>query len=86
MEKSFTSVLTSKGQITVPQEIRERLGLKQGDRIEFVTQKNRTVVRRAATTENPFAKYVGVLPAFPGGMKEINAWVRDLRGHGDDEE
>lgn len=86
MEKSFTSVVTSKGQITVPQEIRERLGLKKGDRVEFVAQKSRTLVRRAATKENPFAKYIGALPAFPGGRKEINAWVRDLRGHGDDEE
>ena len=84
MEKSFTSRLTSKGQITVPQEIRERLGLKQGDRVEFVAEKHRTVVRRAKTTENPFAKYVGALPAFPGGRKEINAWVRDLRGRNDD--
>lgn len=86
MEKSFTSILTSKGQLTVPQEIRERLGLKKGDRVEFVAEKNRTVVRRADTKENQFAKYVGALPAFPGGRKEINAWLRDLRGHGDDEE
>jgi hypothetical protein len=33
--------------------------------------------------DNPFEKYIGVLPAFPGGIKEINAWVRDLR---DDDE
>jgi AbrB family looped-hinge helix DNA binding protein len=86
MEKSFTSVLTSKGQLTVPQEIRERLGLKKGDRVEFVAEKTRTVVRRAKTAENPFAKYVGILPAFPGGKKEINAWIRDLRGHDEPEE
>lgn len=85
MEKSFTSVVTSKGQITVPQKIRERLGLRKGDRLEFVAEKNRTVVRRAQTEENPFAKYVGALPAFPGGRKQINAWVRDLRGRDDDE-
>jgi hypothetical protein len=29
--------------------------------------------------DNPFEKYIGVLPAFPGGIKEINAWVRSLR-------
>jgi AbrB family looped-hinge helix DNA binding protein len=28
--------LTSKGQITIPIEVREELGLKTGDRIEFV--------------------------------------------------
>jgi AbrB family looped-hinge helix DNA binding protein len=79
MEKRFTSLLTSKGHLTIPQELRERLGLKKGDRVEFVAQKARTVVRRAGTEDNPFAKYVGALPAFPGGRKEINAWIRDLR-------
>lgn len=29
--------------------------------------------------DNPFAKYIGILPAFPGGREEINAWVRSLR-------
>ena len=85
MEKSFTSVVTSKGQITVPQEIRTRLGLKQGDRVEFVAQKNRTVVRRVTTPENPFKKYEGMLGGFPGGKNEINAWVRAMRDdYGDD--
>jgi AbrB family looped-hinge helix DNA binding protein len=30
-----TSTLTSKGQITLPKEIREHLGVRQGDRVEF---------------------------------------------------
>ena len=32
-----------------------------------------------AEEDNPFAKYEGILPAFPGGKDEINAWVRSLR-------
>jgi AbrB family looped-hinge helix DNA binding protein len=31
-----TAAVTSKGQITIPIEVREELGLKAGDRIEFV--------------------------------------------------
>ena len=31
-----TAALTSKGQITIPIEVRKELGLKTGDRIEFV--------------------------------------------------
>ena len=30
-----TSTLTSKGQTTVPRELREELGLKPGDKLEF---------------------------------------------------
>jgi antitoxin PrlF len=31
-----SAAVTSKGQITIPIEVREELGLKTGDRIEFV--------------------------------------------------
>ena len=30
--------LSSKGQITVPQEIRERYGLQEGDEVEFIAE------------------------------------------------
>jgi antitoxin PrlF len=75
----YSSVLSSKGQITVPQEIRIRLGLKEGDRLEFVVEGDRTVIRPARRAENPFEKYAGVLGTFPGGKTEINRWMADLR-------
>lgn len=75
------AVITTKGQVTLPKAVRERLGLKQGDRIEFVSENGRTVVRRARSRDNPFSKYTGALGAFRSS-KEINAWVRDLRDPG----
>jgi antitoxin PrlF len=77
-----TSTLTSKGQITVPVETRRRLGLKPGDRVEFVVDRDKTVIRPARAEGNPFARYAGALPAFES-VEEINAWVREIR---DDEE
>ncbi len=41
-----TATLTSKGQTTIPKEIRERLNLKPGDRIEFVVEDGDRVVLR----------------------------------------
>lgn len=80
MERNiYAGVITSKGQVTVPKPIRERLGLKQGDRIEFVAENRHTLVRRARKAENAFAKYAGALGTFKGGKKQINAWLRDLR-------
>ena len=73
-----SSTISSKGQITVPREIRQRLGLKEGDRVEFVIDQDRTIIRPARGAENPFQKYVGALPAF-SSVEEINDWVRNLR-------
>jgi len=38
------SKLTSKGQTTIPKEIRDALGLKPGDRIRFVLEDDNRVV------------------------------------------
>jgi antitoxin PrlF len=73
-----SSTISSKGQITVPLEIRNRLGLKKGDRVEFVVDNGRTTIRPARVPENPFVKYVGALSAF-SSVHEANAWVRTLR-------
>ncbi|MGH9598903.1 MAG: AbrB/MazE/SpoVT family DNA-binding domain-containing protein [Terracidiphilus sp.] len=74
-----SSTISSKGQVTVPVEVRHRLGLKTGDRVEFAFEDGHTVLRPARSEESPFAAFVGALPAFKTS-KEINAWVRDLRG------
>jgi len=75
----YSSSLSSKGQVTIPQEIRSRLGVAAGDRIEFVTEGGMTIIRPVRSETNPFEKYAGILGTFPGGIAEINAWLRDLR-------
>jgi AbrB family looped-hinge helix DNA binding protein len=82
----YTSTISSKGQVTVPIEVRHRLGLKKGDRVEFVFEEGKTVLRPVRAEANPFAAYLGALPAF-SSKEEINAWYRELRGRDDlDEE
>ena len=43
------TTLTSKGQVTVPREIRDRLGLASGDKLAFTLLSDGTVVMRAKT-------------------------------------
>jgi AbrB family looped-hinge helix DNA binding protein len=45
------STLTRKGQLTVPKTIRERLGLHEGDRVEFRVTGEGQVVVEAATVD-----------------------------------
>lgn len=72
------ATLSSKGQVTIPREIRQRLGLKQGDGIDFVVEDGVTFLRPAREGDNPFKAYAGALGAFED-VAEVNAWVRDLR-------
>jgi len=81
----YSSSMSSKGQVTVPQEIRRRLGLSTGDRVEFVVEGDKTVIRPARSFPSVFERYKGALGTFPGGAKEINAWLRELRDEKDDE-
>lgn len=43
------TTMTTKGQVTVPQEIRDRLGLKSGDQMVFTMLSDGTVVMRPKT-------------------------------------
>ncbi len=75
----YFSTISSKGQLTMPQEIRKRLGLGPGDRVEFVPEEGRTVIRPARAEANPFEKFVGILGPFPGGEEGIKAWIDEMR-------
>ena len=45
------ATLTSKGQTTIPKEIRELLGLSPGDKLDFVVESDGRVVLRPATLD-----------------------------------
>ena len=72
--------ITSKGQITVPHEIRRALGVGPGDKLLF--EQNGGEVRvRPVRTKSPFEKYRGIgNPQIGRGKKAIVQWVRKLRG------
>jgi antitoxin PrlF len=75
--------ITSKGQITVPIEVRRLLGVREGDRLLFETDSSGVHIR-PVRNKNAFAKYAGIgNPGIPSGKKAINRWLREMRGHND---
>jgi AbrB family looped-hinge helix DNA binding protein len=83
VKTKYTSPISSKGQVTIPLEIRHRLGVDAGDRIEFVVEEDRTVIRPSRESQDPFEKQMGILGPFPGGEAGIKAWIDDMRSDED---
>jgi AbrB family looped-hinge helix DNA binding protein len=71
------SRLTSKGQVTIPKSVRDRLGLQPGDEVEFIETPEGVRVRRRRQ-ENPFERWIGFLADLEG-QEPINL-VREMRG------
>jgi antitoxin PrlF len=76
------ATLTSKGQTTIPRDVRRHLGLKPGDKLRFILEDDGRVVVVAATL--PVSALLGVLPAPPKAvtLEEMRATVRERAGGG----
>lgn len=70
-----SSTLTSKGQTTLPKEVRDQLHLQPGDRIEYVTEGSRVYLAPATMTLDQFCQ---LLPASPKKhtIEEMNGAIR----------
>ena len=75
-----TSTVTSKGQTTIPKEIRDRLNLHPGDRVEFVVDEDGRVVVLPATVDA--AELAGLLkpPGRAVSVEEMNLVIRKRGG------
>lgn len=72
------ATLTSKGQLTVPKDVRDRLGLKSGDRVVFEIEDDS--MRLKVERRKSLGELKGSLPAtqrYPGKEAEREA----ARGH-----
>ena len=75
--------VTSKGQITIPREVRRILGVRTGDKVLFESDEKGVRVRPVRNTST-FSKYRGIgTPGIGPGRKAINRWLREMRGHED---
>jgi len=70
--------VTSKGQVTIPKEVRERLGVHPGEDVGFEEKEGLFVVSKVIT-KSPFDKWVGKLKHLEGHRSDD--LLREDRGH-----
>jgi AbrB family looped-hinge helix DNA binding protein len=70
------ATLTSKGQITIPAVVREKLGIAAGDRVEFVELAPGEFALRAATEDVRALKGVVRRPSTPVSVDAMRAAIR----------
>jgi len=75
-----TAVITSKGQITIPKSVRERLGVDAGDRVEFVETENGIFTVIAATRDVKELKGIVPKPAKPVSVDDMNRTIARMGG------
>jgi antitoxin PrlF len=73
----YTAKLTSKGQITIPKKVRDRLGVSEGEAVYFVEIDGEFRLKKAVL-ESPFDKWVGFIKN-PSG-KTVDELIEEMRG------
>ena len=75
-----TSTLTSKGQTTIPKDVRKRLNLHPGDRLEFVIDEDGRVLLLPASVDA--SELAGMLKRPPKAVTiaEMNQVIRQRGG------
>ena len=71
-----TATLTSKGQITIPAEVRQKMGLDAGDRVEFVEMESGVYAMKSAIDDVRSLKGLLRKPAKPVTLELMNAAIR----------
>ena len=71
-----TATLTSKGQITIPLKVRQKLGLDAGDRVEFVEVAPGEFALKAATEDVRSLKGMIRRPISPVSIDAMNAAIK----------
>ena len=71
-----TATLTSKGQVTIPAEVRQRMGLDTGDRIEFVELESGGYAIQPAIDDVRSLKGLLRKPSSPVTIEDMNTAIR----------
>lgn len=75
-----TAVLTSKGQITIPKQVRQGLGVATGDRVEFIEVEKGVFNMVAATRDIRELKGSVPKPSKPIRVEDMNRAIARMGG------
>lgn len=75
-----TSTLTSKGQTTIPKDLRKRLNLHPGDRLECVIDENGRAQVSSASIDASELEGMLKPPARPASVEGMNQAIRKRGG------
>ncbi len=73
------ATVSEKGQVTIPKPLRERLGIRAGEVLEFETDRGRLVATKSAAADQVDAVYGILRGRLKGGT---DAFLRKTRGPG----
>lgn len=71
------SRMTEEGQVTIPEEVRDKLGIRPGDEVEFVRTDDGYRIEKVVA-QNPFEKWRGAAET-DGSVEERMAELRGER-------
>ena len=75
-----TATITSKGQVTIPKDVRSRLGIGTGDRVEFVEIQDGVFQIVAATQDVQALKGIVPKPEKAVTIEDMNQAIAEMGG------
>ena len=72
------AIVSEKGQVTIPKELRVRLGIRSGQTLDFRAENGRLVAVKEMPTD-AFEELFGILKS----NKSTDELIRDMRGEAD---
>ena len=75
----MSTTVTTKGQVTIPKRVRDRLGLAPGSKVDFALDENGRVVLSKVDGEKPVSRFEKLRGILKSDMStdEFMAWLRD---------
>jgi len=69
------TTISTKGQVTIPKEVRDRLGLRPGTQLEFTAERGKLVGRKTDGATDPVTAITGIVAPM-----DVDAYLQETRG------